>query len=98
MPSAGYHSSLSTYQVNIQVLKIELAHLFASALITLLISLKGCIPTLGNCAAGEKCQVGRVPIAVHKTLQVTMVPGFNLGNQQMLDCFLCLGSKLLGVF
>lgn len=98
VPAARYYGSLPAEQINIQVLKVEFPHLLPGTLVTLLIALQSRIPAPVDCSSGEECQIGRMPVAFHKTFQIAAIPGFNLVDQQMLDCFFAISFYLLGIF
>ena len=85
----------SAQQVDIQLLKFKFAHLLAFRLIALAIAGQSGLPAAGFRGAGKEREIGRVPVTLHESLKLAMVPRVNLGEQHMLDAFFKI-SALVG--
>ncbi|MBI3232960.1 MAG: DUF2309 domain-containing protein, partial [Bacteroidetes bacterium] len=66
-------------------LECQLAHLFAFALILLLVTIERPLPASHFRAAGIEAQLRRLPVADHEAFQVALVPGDNLIVEDFLD-------------
>src|SRR5260221_1130079 len=84
LPFAGHYGGLATEQINLQVLKFKFAHLLAFRLVTLAIAKQRRLPSACFRGARKESQIGRMPVSLHETLELAMVPGFHLGDQEML--------------
>ncbi len=61
-------------QIDIQIVEVELAHLFAFALVALSVMIQRGLPARGCVRAREEGQIRRAPISPHETFEIMRVP------------------------
>jgi hypothetical protein len=98
LPCAGYHGGPAAQQINIQLLKFKFAHLLAFSLVALAVAGQCGLPSAGFRCAGKEREIGRVPVTLHESLKLAMIPGFDLGEQDVLDAFFKIGALIGGRF
>src|SRR6266446_856700 len=87
MELTAYECNLGAQHLDSQVREFQFAHFFSGSLIGLLVAVEGGLPTLRFAGAGEKCQVGRIPISGHERFEIALVPGSLLFVDHLTDLF-----------
>ena len=72
-------------RLDLQIGKLEPAHLSSLALICFSVVLEGALPTRSRLTPREEGQVGGVPVTSHEAFQVTAIPGILLRMDHALD-------------
>src|SRR5579864_518594 len=98
LPFASHYGGPAAEQIDLQVLKVEFAHLLAISLVTLAVASQSRLPSTGLRGTGKESEVGRMPVTLHERFQLAMVPGFHLGDQEMLDSLFQIGALVFRCF
>jgi hypothetical protein len=85
MPLSAHKPCFRAQQLNAQIGKFKLPHLMSATCVGRSITVHRGLPSIVLLRAGEKCEIGRVPVAGHERFEVVTVPGFLLGDDDMLD-------------
>src|SRR5258708_23126974 len=73
MPMSEHQCGIRAEKAKFKVGKVELAHRRAVGVI-FLVACEHAIPAASNPAASRKCQIRRMPVALHKCVDIPLVP------------------------
>src|SRR5262245_58827579 len=84
-PTATDQCAFGSENIDLQIVKSELAHLFAFGLVALLVALQSGLPTLGHNLAREKGQLVGLPVSSHEPFEIALVPCGDLVVEDFAD-------------
>src|SRR6266702_4601777 len=85
LPCAANERRVWRQHFHLQIAEGELAHLLPRTFIRLAVAFEGLAPATGLGATGEEGEVLRHPVAAHKSIDIALVPGNNLGIKHSPD-------------
>ena len=85
VPGAADEGRFRAEDFNTKIREIQLPHLVARAGVGGAITIERGLPSAGLFGVGEEREVGRIPVAGHEGVEVVMVPGVLLVEEDVLD-------------